>query len=165
MSVDNGVSAHLELLLDVGGEFLRSAGTIIANSDNIAGPIAILKERLAALDRERLEIAKRLGSLEKARAEETKQQVPDPASVTMASSISEKIALFRSLFRGREDVLPRRWENPKTGNSGYAPVCQNEWVRGVCGKPQVKCGKCPNQAFISIDDNILHSQSCWKGTG
>jgi superfamily II DNA or RNA helicase len=165
MSVDNGVSAHLELLLDVGGEFLRSAGTIIANSDNIAGPIAILKERLAALDRERLEIAKRLGSLEKARAEETKQQVPDPASVTMASSISEKIALFRSLFRGREDVLPRRWENPKTGNSGYAPVCQNEWVRGVCGKPQVKCGKCPNQAFISIDDNILHSHLAGKAPG
>ena len=155
----------MELLLDVGGEFLRSAGTIIANSDNIAGPIAILKERLAALDRERLEIAKRLGSLEKARAEETKQQVPDPASVTMASSTSEKIALFRSLFRGREDVLPRRWENPKTGKTGYSPVCQNEWVRGVCGKPQVKCGKCPNQAFISVDDNILHSHLAGKAPG
>src|SRR5471030_2030733 len=24
---------------------------------------------------------------------------------------------------------------------GYAPACANEWVKGVCGKPQVKCGE------------------------
>ena len=32
-----------------------------------------------------------------------------------------KIALFRSLFRGREDVYPRRFESRKTGKSGYSP--------------------------------------------
>jgi hypothetical protein len=71
----------------------------------------------------------------------------------MTSPTFEKIALFRSLFRGREDVLPRRWENPKTGKTGYSPVCRNEWVRGVCGKPQVKCSECPNQAFVPFSDN------------
>ncbi|MRS05267.1 restriction endonuclease subunit R, partial [bacterium] len=39
----------------------------------------------------------------------------------------EKIKLFRSLFRGREDVFPRRFENSRTGKSSYAPVCKNEW--------------------------------------
>jgi hypothetical protein len=27
-------------------------------------------------------------------------------------------------------------------------------VRGVCGKPQVKCGECPNQAFIPLSDSV-----------
>ena len=36
-----------------------------------------------------------------------------------------KIALFRNLFRGREDVYPRRFESRKTGRTGYQPVCAN----------------------------------------
>ena len=43
----------------------------------------------------------------------------------------DKIALYRSLFRGRNDVYPIRWES-KTGKSGYAPACANEWRPGVC---------------------------------
>ena len=58
-----------------------------------------------------------------------------------------KIALFRSLFRGREDVYPRRFESRKTGKSGYQPACANEWVRGVCEKPKVKCAECPQRRF------------------
>jgi len=50
------------------------------------------------------------------------------------ASAEVKIALFRSLFRGREDVYPRRFESRKTGKSGYAPACSNEWVRGICEK-------------------------------
>ena len=56
---------------------------------------------------------------------------------------------------GRTDVFPARWENPKTGKAGYAPACSNEWVRGVCGKPQVKCGECPNQAFIPVSGDVI----------
>ena len=96
--------------------------------------------------------------LARVQAEKEAKQPPDaPAAVTMASPTAAKIALFRSLFRGREDVLPRRWENPKTGKAGYAPMYRNEWVRGVCGKPQVRCIECPNQAFIPIGDDILRS--------
>jgi hypothetical protein len=57
--------------------------------------------------------------------------------VTASSAGSEKVALFRRLFAGRLDVVPVRWENVKTGRSGYAPACANEWVKGICGKPQV----------------------------
>ena len=88
-----------------------------------------------------------------------------PAPVTMASPTAEKIALFRSLFRGREDVFPRRWQNLKTGKSGYAPVCRNEWIRGVCEKPQVKCGECPNQAFVPVGDDVLRSHLAGRGFG
>ena len=61
-----------------------------------------------------------------------------PPSVDRTSPASDKIALFRSLFRGRDDVYPRRFESRKTGKSGYAPACANEWVRGICEKPQIK---------------------------
>ena len=64
----------------------------------------------------------------------------------------DKVRLFRSLFRGREDIFPTRFLSAKTGKSGYAPACQNKFVRGVCELPKVKCGDCPNQAFIPVDD-------------
>jgi hypothetical protein len=38
----------------------------------------------------------------------------------------KRIALFRSLFRGREDVYARRWESPD-GRSGYTPAAQKDW--------------------------------------
>jgi hypothetical protein len=68
------------------------------------------------------------------------------------STSAEKVALFRALFRGRADVFPRYWENTKTKKKGYAPACANEWVRGVCERPRIKCGECPSQAFIEVDD-------------
>jgi len=83
----------------------------------------------------------------------------------MTSPSADKIALFRRLFRGREDVFPRRWENTKTGKAGYAPVCGNEWLRGVCGKPQIKCGECPNQAFIAFSDDALRSHLTGRASG
>jgi hypothetical protein len=39
--------------------------------------------------------------------------------VNLTSPPQAKIALFRSLFRGREDVYPRRFESRKTGKAGY----------------------------------------------
>ena len=40
------------------------------------------------------------------------------AKVNSRSSADDKIKLFRSLFRGREDVYAKRWQNLKSGNSG-----------------------------------------------
>jgi len=72
--------------------------------------------------------------------------------LTNSSSPAEKIALFRSLFRGREDVYPRRFESRKTGKAGYSPTCANEWVRGVCEKPKFKCAECPHRRFLPVTD-------------
>lgn len=46
---------------------------------------------------------------------------------TASVSKPEKIAIFRRLFRGREDVYPVRWENQRTGKSGYSPAIKNKW--------------------------------------
>ena len=79
----------------------------------------------------------------------------DPAGVDHRSSPERKIALFRSLFRGREDVYPRRFESRTSGRSGYAPACGNEWVPGVCGKPRIKCAECPNSRFLAVTDGAI----------
>ena len=71
------------------------------------------------------------------------------------SAPEEKIALFRSLFRGREDVYPRRFESRKTGKAGYSPVCSNEWVRGICEKPKIKCAECPHRRFLPVTDEVI----------
>lgn len=86
----------------------------------------------------------------------------DDASVDQHSSSAGKIALFRSLFRGREDVYPRRFESRKTGKSGYAPACANEWVRGICEKPRIKCAQCPHRRFLPVTDEVVrwHLSGC-----
>ncbi len=71
------------------------------------------------------------------------------------SSPEDKVALFRSLFRGRDDVYPRRFESRKTGKSGYAPACANEWVKGVCEKPRIKCAECPHRRFLPVTDEVI----------
>ncbi|MBI3851476.1 MAG: DUF559 domain-containing protein [Verrucomicrobia bacterium] len=75
--------------------------------------------------------------------------------VTNTSPSAAKIELFRSLFRGRSDVYPRRFESRKTGKAGYAPACANEWVRGVCEKPRIKCADCPNRRFLPVTDDVI----------
>ena len=71
------------------------------------------------------------------------------------SSPEAKIALFRSLFRGRDDVYPRRFESRRSGKSGYTPACANEWTRGVCEKPKVKCAQCPHRRFLPVTDEAI----------
>ena len=121
--------------------------------------IADLQKRLAELDRERESMLTALEQL-KLRGEPELQaalssQWAADASATTALSNADKITLFLSLFRGRGDVFPRRWENPKTGKTGYAPACRNEWVRGICEKPRIKCTDCLNQAFVPVTDDVV----------
>ena len=78
-----------------------------------------------------------------------------PGGVNQYSTAEAKIALFRSLFRGREDVYPRRFESRKTGRAGYSPVCGNEWVQGICEKPKIKCSECPHQRFLPVTDDAI----------
>jgi hypothetical protein len=66
----------------------------------------------------------------------------------------EKIRLFMSLFKGRDDVYARRWEN-REGRSGYTPVCLNEWKSGTCRKPSVKCSECLNRSYDTLSENVI----------
>ena len=133
----------------------------MAMDDSLNKEIADLQKRLAELDRERASILSALEHLKLRRTADV-QPTPKPQMVwdavtATALSNAEKVALFRSRFRGRDDVFPRRWENSKTSKAGYAPVCRNEWVRGICEKPRIKCSNCPNQAFVPVSDEVVRS--------
>jgi hypothetical protein len=117
--------------------------------------IASIQCRLAELAEERKALEARLEQLRQPGAVSAPVSVPERGDVTAFSPAGAKVALFRSLFAGRTDVFPVRWENPKAERAGYAPACANEWVTRVCGKPRVKCGECPNQAFIPVSDGIV----------
>ncbi|MHB9099519.1 MAG: TOTE conflict system archaeo-eukaryotic primase domain-containing protein, partial [Syntrophales bacterium] len=69
---------------------------------------------------------------------------------------AEKIQLFMSLFKGREDVYAKRWQN-REGRAGYAPVCRNEWKTGLCRKPTVKCFDCRHQSYDALDEKVIEA--------
>lgn len=80
----------------------------------------------------------------------------DSEQVTNNSSPQEKIKLFMSLFRGRDDVYAKRWQS-KEGKTGYSPVCLNEWVKGICSKPKIKCSDCENKNYETLDSSVVDS--------
>ncbi|MEK7718040.1 MAG: DEAD/DEAH box helicase family protein [Bacteroidota bacterium] len=57
-----------------------------------------------------------------------------------------------SLFRGRDDVFARRWENNKKDKSGYSPACANEWQPGVCRKPKTSCSECKHKDYLVLNE-------------
>ncbi len=71
-------------------------------------------------------------------------------------SPTEKVNIFRSLFRGCNDVYARFWVSRKTGKTGYSPVCKNEWRPKICKKPLIKCSQCPNREYIPLSDDVVY---------
>jgi superfamily II DNA or RNA helicase len=88
---------------------------------------------------------------------EVETDAPVTAAAPLSSPISNasKMSLFRMLFRGREDVFPKRWENAQKKISGYSPACVNEWKHGLCDKKKVKCAECDNRIFIPVSDQVI----------
>jgi hypothetical protein len=135
----------------------RHLQNLVAQQREIEATLALLKQQLQELD----------GAQTTGPASETSEQF----------SPQEKLKIFRSLFRGRENVFPILWISAKTGKKGYSPACSNEWVKGVCEKPTVKCMDCPRQAFIPVTDQtildhlqgrhvmgvypLLQDETCW----
>jgi hypothetical protein len=134
---------------------------ILKNQKPIDAQIQSAEQELAALDEKRKALQAKIRQLKG-----QKQSIADEQlhfdrlsllSVTNESTQEQKIALFRSLFRGREDVYPRRFESKRTGKSGYQPACRNEWIRPICKKPKVKCGDCQNRDFIPLSDDVIRN--------
>ena len=75
---------------------------------------------------------------------------------TITLSIDERLRLFQSLFKGREDVFARRWFSKTTGKSGYQPVCINEWKQGICDKKRYRCAICPNRNFAPLTSQDMY---------
>lgn len=77
-------------------------------------------------------------------------------------SLQEKVELFQSLFKGREDVFARRWYSNSTKQSGYQPICEHEWNRDYCDKRKYKCVECPNRRFASLSYEHIYNHLAGK---
>ena len=120
------------------------------------------ERELANLDIRRSELLSRIEELKQARISVSaplkySTESTLESTITDQASQEEKIGLFRSLFRGREDVYPRRFESLKTGKNGYQPVCRNEWVTGICEKPRVRCAVCSHRQFMPVTDDVIRN--------
>ena len=115
-----------------------------------------LLERIKELEAENKELKKRLGE----------EDIPTKHEPTAMRTLSlqEKVELFQSLFRGREDVFARRWYSKASGKGGYQPVCQNEWNRQLCDKRKFKCAECPNRQFAALTDKDIYRHLEGKDT-
>jgi hypothetical protein len=95
--------------------------------------IAIAAEELANLDAKRDRLLKQIETLKRKKegVKSTKLDITPPIqqpAITNLPPENENIALFRSLFRGREDVFPKRFESLTTGKRGYLPACRNDLI-------------------------------------
>lgn len=87
---------------------------------------------------------------------------PNKDSAMQRLSLQEKVALFRSLFKGREDVFAKRWYSDASKKSGYQPVCEREWNREFCDKRKYKCTECPNRLFAPLTDEDIYNHLAGK---
>ncbi len=62
------------------------------------------------------------------------------------STVEEKIRLFRSLFKGREDVFALYWINERTGKRGFSPARADSY--GTATKRKEK--------YLPLTDEVLH---------
>lgn len=126
-----------------------------------------LQQRIEELERKNQELRRQLGYAEPTQPAVKEipknEMVLEPAAgIHMRSTPEEKIRLFRSLFRGREDVFARRWYSVQKEKGGYAPVCANEWRYGVCIKPKGKCSKCENRVLVPLDNALIYKHLSGK---
>ncbi len=74
----------------------------------------------------------------------------DGAAVTAVDRHSPreaKIAVFRSLFVGREDVHARRWESPRSSKAGWSPAVRGGWANS----------KKPSREYLPFSDEVVGS--------
>ncbi|MCF8136843.1 MAG: hypothetical protein K9K63_05980, partial [Desulfotignum sp.] len=71
----------------------------------------------------------------------------------------ENIALYRSVFKGRDDVVPVYWKSKRgDGKGGYSPLCSNKWNPDLCNlkkKSRGGCAKCKNADYIPLSDDLI----------
>ena len=94
--------------------------------NDVLDEIAHEKARLADLDGQRERARRRVVDLQAELAAASmpgasnSQAAPLPVvrETAVPRAASEKVFLFRELFRGRMDVFPKRWVNAKKGTKG-----------------------------------------------
>jgi hypothetical protein len=67
--------------------------------------------------------------------------------VNSNSPAEAKIALFRLLFAGREDVYALRWESARSGKTGWSPAVVGGWANA----------KKPGRSYLPLDEGVVES--------
>ena len=76
---------------------------------------------------------------------------------TSKSSSDEKVKLFRSLFRGREDVYAAHWEG-RNGKTGYSPAHRKIWSNPFQKRPDEP------KDYFPLADQVIHDHLTGKLT-
>jgi hypothetical protein len=85
-------------------------------------------------------------------------------SDTPELSVAGKIALFRSLFRGRDDVYAVRWES-ENGKSGYSPASIKDWdALRLVPKSEWKKRDKETRQLLPVTDAAMHNHLSGKIT-
>jgi hypothetical protein len=85
-------------------------------------------------------------------------------SVAPELSVAGKVALFRSLFRGRDDVYAIRWES-ETGKSGYSPASIRDWdALRLIPKSEWKKKDKETRQLLPLTDAAVHNHLAGKTT-
>jgi hypothetical protein len=85
-------------------------------------------------------------------------------SITGASTPERKIALFRGLFRGREDVYAVRWEG-KAGKAGYSPASVMDWraIHAARAEERKKVAR-KTRMLLPLTDDAIRNHLTGKQT-
>jgi hypothetical protein len=91
-----------------------------------------------------------------------------PGPVHAGSPPATKVALFGALFAARNDVHAVRWENARTGRSGWLPAVRGGWRKGTPHAerdylpltPDVLAAHLSGQAHIGLYP-LLDGDRCW----
>jgi len=76
----------------------------------------------------------------------------------------KRIALFRDLFRGREDVYARRWENDD-GRHGYMPAAVKDWDAINRSRPEErKKVDQKTRRFLQLTDAVIENHLMGRET-
>ena len=121
--------------------------------NNTKDELLHINSRLHNIEKEKQQLLQRKQTLE--------NQNQQNLSVATQLSTKKKVSLFLTLFKGRSDLFANRWQNSK-GRSGYSVACHNEWVRGKCNKPKIKCGECPNREYKALNDQAIYNHLAGK---
>lgn len=70
-----------------------------------------------------------------------------PQPVDGRSPPDAKVALFRSLFAGREDVYAARWESAQTGKAGWSPAVVGGWANA----------RKPDREHLPLGDGVIEA--------
>lgn len=111
--------------------------------------------RLTQLDDERTAILANIQNIRSQLAAFKHPVSQNPPASPLSPEV--KIALFRTLFKGREDLYPKMWLSKNGDRKGYMPACGNDGDYSLCGKrhtPRIKCADCRHQAYLPVTDKV-----------